>query len=277
MKDILVHVDASPAAHARLSFALAVAKGFGARLSALHLTAEPFMRGVSTHAPADVIDQHVSLANAAADEVLADMTAQATGQAVVFRGLKASGNLDRLPGLLARDGRNSDLVIVGQPDPESGGSDDEALVEAAFMETGRPALVVAHDHVPQFPFRRVLIAWNASRQASRAVHDAMPLLKAAEDVVVLVVDPDALGGVLGRAPGNGVIQHLAQHGVVARLRTVDSGRRRAGEVILTEAVTEGADLLVMGGYGHSKLREAFLGGATRKLLAAATLPILLSH
>ena len=122
-----------------------------------------------------------------------------------------------------------------------------------------------------------MVAWNASREASRAVHDALPLLVAAKEVVILVIDPDDVGATLGRQPGSGVARHLEHHGASVRVKTVESGRRRAGEVILAEATAESADLLVMGGYGHSKLREALLGGATRTLLADATLPILLSH
>jgi nucleotide-binding universal stress UspA family protein len=277
IKDILVHVDDSPAARARFDTALGLASPFGARITALHLIAEPFMRGVSTHIPGDVVQEHVAHAEVAADAVLAGLAAEAERRGVGFRPLKESGPLDRLPNLLARDARNSDLVIVGQPDPETGSSDDALLVEAAFMETGRPALLLPHVTVASAPFRRVLVAWNASREASRAVHDALPLLQAAEEVVVLVIDPETVGATLGRQPGTGVVAHLEHHGVPARLKTVESGRQRSGEVILAEAARETANLLVMGGYGRSKLREALFGGATRTLLADATLPVLLSH
>ena len=148
------------------------------------------MSGASRHAPAEVIHEHLALADAAADKVLAGMASDAELRGAAFRILKESGSLDRLPGLLARDARNSDLVIVGQPDPETGSSDDALLVEAAFMETGRPALVIPHAGAPRAPFDRVMVAWNASREASRAVHDALPLLVAAKEVVILVIDPD---------------------------------------------------------------------------------------
>jgi nucleotide-binding universal stress UspA family protein len=277
IKDMLVHVDDSPAARVRFDLALSLAAPFGARVTALHLLAEPFMRGLSTHIPVNVVQEHVAHAEDAADKVLAGLAAEAGQRGVGFRALKESGSLDRLPHLLARDARNSDLVIVGQPDPEKGSSDDALLVEAAFMETGRPALVVPHAGAPRTPFERVMVAWNASREASRAVHDALPLLVAAKEVVILVIDPDDIGATLGRKPGSGVAHHLEHHGASVRVKTVESGRRRAGEVILSEATAEAADLLVMGGYGHSKLREALLGGATQTLLADATLPVLLSH
>jgi nucleotide-binding universal stress UspA family protein len=277
IKDILVHVDDSAPARARFDLAVKLAEPIDARVTSLYLIPEPFMRGVSGHAPAEVIHEHVALANAAADRVLDGMATVAEERGVILRSIKETGSLDRLPGLLARDARNCDLVIVGQPDPTTGSSDDALLVEAAFMETGRPALVVPHAGAQRTPFERVLVAWNASREASRAVHDALPLLVAAKEVVILVIDPGDIAAALGRQPGSGVARHLEHHGASVRVKTLESGRRRAGEVILSEVATEAADLLVMGGYGHSKLREALLGGATRTLLAAATLPVLLSH
>lgn len=278
IKDILVHVDGSPAARSRFDVGLRLAAPFGARLTALHLIAEPFMRGVSSHARAEVVHEHVALAAEEADETLGALEVEAERRGVGFRPLKESGSLDRLPHLLARDARNSDLVIVGQPHPETGSSDDALLVEAAFMETGRPALVLPHGaSAIEAPFRRVLVAWNATREASRAIHDSLPLLQTAEEVVVLVVDPDTIAPMLGREPGSGAAAHLGHHGVNVRLVTIGSGRESVGDVLMAEAAREKADLLVMGGYGHSKLREALLGGATRSLLEHATLPVLLSH
>jgi nucleotide-binding universal stress UspA family protein len=277
IKDILVHVDASPAARGRFDLALGLAQPFGARVSALYLIAEPFMSGASSHAPAEVIHEHLAQAGAAADKALAAFPAEAERRGVALRLLKESGSLDRMPTLLARDGRNSDLVIVGQPDPKTGSGDEALLLEAAFMETGRPALMVPDSAAAAPPFHRLVIAWNASREAARAVHDALPLIQAAKEVVVLVVDPEDIGIALGRTPGSGLVQYLALHGVSARLKSVESGRRHAGETLMAEAKSEKADLLVMGGYGHSKLREALLGGATRTLLAEAALPVLLSH
>jgi nucleotide-binding universal stress UspA family protein len=277
IKDILVHVDDGAPARARFDLALALAQAFGARVTTLYLIAEPFMSGASRHAPTDVIQEHLALADAAADKVLAAIATDAEEHGVILRSIKETGSLNRLPGLLARDARNCDLVIVGQPDPTTGSSDDALLVEAAFMETGRPALVVPHAGALRARFDRILVAWNASREASRAVHDALPLLVVAKEVVILVIDPGDIAAALGRQPGSGVARHLEHHGVSVRVKTVESGRRRAGEVILSEATAEAVDLLVMGGYGHSKLREALLGGATRSLLADATLPVLLSH
>jgi nucleotide-binding universal stress UspA family protein len=139
IKDLLVHLDDTPASPARLEAALALATTCGARVTALYLIAEPFLRGVAgQHAPAEVIREHL----AEAEKLLAAAQETAVRRQVRLRTQRATGSLDRLPGLLARDARNTDLVIVGQPDLETGGSDETLLVEAAFLETGRPALVL---------------------------------------------------------------------------------------------------------------------------------------
>jgi nucleotide-binding universal stress UspA family protein len=109
------------------------------------------------------------------------------------------------------------------------------------------------------------------------VHDALPFLLAAEQTTVLIVDPQNLGGEVGDQPGAELAAHLARHGVRVEVKTVPGGGLAAGDAILAQAADESADLLVMGGYGHSRLRELVLGGATRQLLAQMTLPVLLSH
>ncbi len=109
------------------------------------------------------------------------------------------------------------------------------------------------------------------------MHDALPLLQLAQEVVVLVVDPQGIGSDLGREPGTGVAAHLVQHGVAARVKAVGGDRRNTGDLIMAEAQEEGADLLVMGGYGHSRLRKMLLGGVTQHMLDRAAVPVLLSH
>ena len=117
------------------------------------------------------------------------------------------------------------------------------------------------------PLRRILVAWNGSREAARAVHDALPFLLAAERTTVLIVDPQAQSSNVGEPPGADLAAHLARHGVRVEIKTVPGGGLAAGDAILAQAADEGADLLVMGGYGHSRLWEMVLGGATRHLLA----------
>jgi nucleotide-binding universal stress UspA family protein len=125
--------------------------------------------------------------------------------------------------------------------------------------------------------RRVLVAWNASRAATRAVNDAMPLLARAETVTVLCIDPAADGRAHGETPGMDIAVHLARHAVKARVETTVSGGIGVGNALLSRVSDIGADLLVMGAYGHARVRELLLGGATRTILESMTLPVLMSH
>ncbi len=145
------------------------------------------------------------------------------------------------------------------------------------LAVGRPVLVVPYAGRFEACGRRVLVAWNASRAATRAVNDAMPLLAGAETVTVLCVDPDEDRRAHGDVPGADVAVHLARHGVKARVESTASGGIGVGNAVLSRASDIGADLLVMGAYGHTRVRELLLGGATRTILESMTVPVLLSH
>jgi nucleotide-binding universal stress UspA family protein len=127
------------------------------------------------------------------------------------------------------------------------------------------------------PPRRAVIAWDGSREAARAAGDAVPLLQLAEDIVVLVVDPQQARSRFSDQPGADLTRYLTRHGIRARLKPVTSGSRGIAEVILGQAGEEGTDLLVMGGYGHSRFREMMLGGVTRHMLEHTTVPVLFAH
>lgn len=280
IKDILVHVDPGPAAIARLETVLALGGHFGAHVTVLHLIAEPYLRQLATgmagrHMPDDLIRAYEEQAEAEMAPVLAAARSAAERHRVTLLARRETGPLDRLPTLLAHHGRHADLVVVGRPDPESGGVDDTLLAEAAFMDTGRPALVLPHGWSGVLPPRHALIAWDGSREAARAVHDALPLLRQARETTLLVVDRRDISIRPGEQPGAEIAAHLARSEVRVSVRTVESRGAGIGEVILREAGP--ADLIVMGGYGHSRLREMLLGGTTRHMLERTTLPILFAH
>jgi nucleotide-binding universal stress UspA family protein len=125
--------------------------------------------------------------------------------------------------------------------------------------------------------RRVLIAWNATREAARAVSDAMPLLTSAELVTVPPIDPREGPHGHGELPGADIGLHLARHGVKAQIERTVSAGMPVGEVLLSRVADLGADLIVMGAYGHSRAREVLLGGATRSVLRSMSVPVLMSH
>jgi nucleotide-binding universal stress UspA family protein len=154
---------------------------------------------------------------------------------------------------------------------------DDALIEAALFETGRPVLITPYAGKFNSVGTRALIGWNASPQAARAVHDALPLLTHASSVTVLVIDAATGEAVHGEEPGADIAKLLARHGLEVTLHRVAGGGLSPGDVLLNEAAELNADLIVMGGYGHSRLREMVLGGATRTLLRQMTAPVLMSH
>ena len=278
IKQILVHVDDAPATEARLQAALALAAACEAQVEALYLVAEPFLRAsVGRHLPDGFVREHLAALEQEADARLAALQALAVAAGQTLATRRETGMLDRLPILLARRGRGADLTVVGSAGPAGGGGDETLLAEAAFMDTGRPALVVPAGWAGGLPPARALVAWDGSREAARAAGDAIPLLQQATDVVVLVVDAHAAGQRFGETPGAGLAAYLARHGVQARVKQVPGIAGGPGPTILAQLQEERADLVVMGGYGHSRIREMLFGGTTRHILDHTTAAVLLAH
>ena len=150
-------------------------------------------------------------------------------------------------------------------------------VHDLLRHSGRPLLVVPAGHASTVPPKRALIAWSPTREAARAVADAMPLLRLAERVDVVIVDPRSGDDAHGAEPGADIAAHLARHGLQVTVETRPSMNYSVAYAVLDRARDIGADLLVAGGYGHSRLREAVLGGTTRELLQTAHLPVLFAH
>ena len=146
-----------------------------------------------------------------------------------------------------------------------------------LRQSGRPVLVVPRDSRAMLPPKRAVIAWKPTREASRAIADAMPLLHRAEAVDVLVIDPEVGEAAHGGEPGADIAAHLARHGLKVDVVTRPRMNFSVAYAVLDYARAVGADLVVAGGYGHSRLREAMLGGTTRELLETAHLPVLFSH
>jgi nucleotide-binding universal stress UspA family protein len=178
-------------------------------------------------------------------------------------------------GTLAMHARYADLAVVGLS--RGGGTDfEQRLFEGVLFGAGRPVMVVPEALTVAKVPRRILVGWRPTSEAARAVHDAMPILEAAEAVRVLVVDErSALPE--GDDPGADIARHLARHDVPVDVKCVPTSGRSVTERLMEEARYFGADLIVLGGYGHSRLREWMLGGVTRDILTLSDAPILFSH
>jgi nucleotide-binding universal stress UspA family protein len=278
-KDLLVVLDAEPAARKRTELAAALAERFAAHLVGLYRLPTPRApRHFGYYDPAMLDPFFADLRERARNVAgtVREMFDHVTG----LRRLSAEWREipegpDANPALHAR---YADLIILGQLDPDR--EQAELILpppEQVALSSGRPVLIVPYagdfDHVG----RRVLIAWNATREAARAIGDAMPLLMAAELVSVLTIDPREGPDGHGELPGADIALHLARHGVTAQVERTVSAGLPVGDVLLSRLADLGADLLVMGAYGHSRMREVLLGGATQSVLRSMTVPVLMSH
>jgi nucleotide-binding universal stress UspA family protein len=276
-RDLLVVLDTDPSARVRIEIAAALADRFAAHLVGLYPLPMPEApRHFGYYDPALLNPFFEELRARARDA--ADKTRQTFEHIASRRGVSAEWReipegADADPALHAR---YADLTILGQFDPDKPDT-IRPRPEQVTLVSGRPILVVPN--VGNFADlgRRVVIGWNASREAARAVNDAMPLLTAAETVTVLTIDPREGPRAHGELPGADISLHLARHGVKAEIERTVSADLPLGEVLLSRVADLGADLLVMGAYGHSRARELLLGGATRSLLRSMTLPVLMSH
>ena len=183
-----------------------------------------------------------------------------------------SGDLGREVSRLAQ---YFDATVLEQPKPE--GPDTANVIEAVLFGSGRPVLIVPYIrlHVPS-QLRTVLVAWNEGRLAARAIADALPLLQMADRVEVVTVSGTNPRG-SRHASADMMAQHLAQHGIKADMKALAKGDVDIGSTLVSYAADVSADLIVMGAYGHSRLREIVLGGTTRTILQSMTVPVLMAH
>lgn len=173
--------------------------------------------------------------------------------------------------------RYADVAVMTRPSEGAGVELREEIIEGVLFHSGRPALIAPPGWTGTGVGKRVVVAWDASREATRALSEADDILEFAEAVTVLTVDakPKMFGH--GDQPGANIAAHLSRRGLPPEVRNVDSMGRSASRAILEEAQALNADLIVMGGYAHSRLRELVFGGATRELLRTATVPLLMAH
>ncbi|HHC29403.1 MAG TPA: universal stress protein, partial [Rhodobacterales bacterium] len=187
-----------------------------------------------------------------------------------------SAQMVALNGLVAHRTRFSDLVVLPRPYGEGRGHDCEAITEAAMFEGDVPVLIQPDG--TDFPqeINTVMIGWNESNEALRAVRAALPFLKQAENVNIAIVDPPQHGPERSD-PGGSLSQMLSRHGVRPEVSVLSKTLPRVCDVLLRHASDIGADMMVMGAYSHSRFRESILGGATRHILELAEVPVLMAH
>ncbi|MCZ7563505.1 MAG: universal stress protein [Burkholderiales bacterium] len=275
-KTILLHVDDSPQWPGRFEVAAKLAADFGAHLVGLCLLRRPELPGYVRSAEiAELIAKRAREAEArvksSRDMLLQRLSSQGlSGECRVVEGAPED--------LAAVHGRYADLLVVSQPDPGTSYY-AEAMqdIQSVIFAAGRPLLLVPYAGQVKALGTHVLVAWNASREATRAVTDALPLLRRASKVTVMVVRPREDAQAHGDVPGADIAAYLARHGVKVEVSAEHGTGIEVGELMLSRVADLNVDLVVMGAYSHSRLRQWILGGATRTLLESMTVPVLMSH
>ncbi|MGB0552370.1 MAG: universal stress protein [Alphaproteobacteria bacterium] len=272
-KSILVYTDRGTSAKIRLALAGKLAENHNAYIVGLAVRqTQIYPMGFVEIIPQDVINS----ISAQTEEAIVALHGSFEA-AMAACGLSANSEWRDATGdpsqRIAVHGRYSDLIIIGQPDPDVQFGLATELADDVLLQAGRPILVIPDTQKEADIGKRIMVAWNGSREAARAVADAMPLLKRAASVDVVSANPDDIGD----DPGADIGHFLARHGVTVEVSHTLTDGISIGDELLNRTADRNTDILVMGGYGHSRFRETVLGGATRHILRHMTVPTLLSR
>ncbi len=275
IKNILVHIDHSKACEHRVKAAIDLTTQYDARLSALFVVPDYFVPSyVEAQISTDIIAQISDQALERARETQAKVKAQ-----VEAAGLKVDCYIEEgnLVGIISDYSRYTDLLLLGQSQTGDPDNISEGLADHLVLEGGAPCLVIPYIGSRQTLGKRILLAWNGSRESARALRDALPVLGAADQVSVLMIKPKSHDEAHTATEEKVILSYLADHGIEAKIDLCIDKHLDPGDTILAQTSDNDIDLIVMGAYGHSRLREIVLGGATRHLLREMTVPVFISH
>jgi len=276
-KEILVTLEPGAALERRMLHAADLALTHEAHLVGLSVIEPINLAGYFSpglDALGEIEERHLRAAEAAARKVEAGFNTMCARLGLSGEWRLGTGDT---ADLTVAHARYADLTITGQMNPETPPPGSAArLPERLALASGRPVLIIPYVGRYEPIGNRVLVSWNRTREATRAVNDALPLLQKAEHVTVLSINPEQ-GDPQPNPPGADLALHLARHGVTVENSYTVAKDIAVGSAILSRAADLGADLIVMGCYGHSRLRELVLGGASREILGHMTVPVLMSH
>jgi len=279
IRDLLVLLDDSKFCKQRVMATLSFAADHGAHVVGVALAIRSTISDyIGVKLPAGFGESQREAVEKAAAKGIKRFEKMATEAGVSFETHIISKSAAKAPSTLAFYARHIDLTVLGQSDPDHGNASfNTALMEGVLFESGRPVYLVpyvgnkvAHAHV-------AVVAWDGGHKSARAVNDAIPLLKSRDETIILVINPDERAGAHGNIPGADITAHLARHGVKARIERTTNRDIGPDKVILNFLAETSADLLVMGAYGHSRLREMALGGVTQTVLREMTASVFMSH
>ena len=275
IKDIVLNLAVDNERDTARDYALSFARALDAHLTGVAFAYEPIAPGTIFDGVSDAIIATQRATNEEAARKAAKTFDEMARQAAVSaeaRVLSASAaGCGEVFGQLAR---RYDLSVVGQIQPD-GGFPQDLIVEAALFDSGHPVLVVPYIQAEPFKLDRVLLCWDGSRSAARAISDALPLIVRAKSIEVVSIA--AKDDKRDEVPGADIAHHLARHRLKVELKRIIAPDTEVADTILSYVADTATDMIVMGGYGHSRLREFLLGGATRAMLASMTVPTFMSH
>jgi nucleotide-binding universal stress UspA family protein len=277
IRDVMVHLDGSPEDEIRLEYGQALASGEEAHLIGIFTNllpelsiAMPFDGGAAAVVQVVAeLEEQARKEGAATAKRLKDRLSGIQGKAELRRFDETFGSMSIK---VAEQARYADLFVATRP---YGAGDTPVwldLIESVLFGSGRGLLIIPPGYRQQGPVRSVLMAWNGSREAARALGEGLSLVEKADRTVVLMIDPKP-----DAAMESEIKAHLSRHGVAPEIVSVESHGRQVADVVLDEAGRASADLVIMGGYGHTRLREQVFGGATLDMLTISDRPILLAH
>jgi nucleotide-binding universal stress UspA family protein len=276
-KDIIVFVDSASSSIHRLRIAADLAQRYAAHLIGVYLVPairnvhDGFARGeAAMRAVGERRRQEEERSVLEVGRQFAELARNDDIQAEFRLILDSEGDQN-----VALNSLYADLVIVGQTEPH--GLPQHWLPDRLLLASGVPVLVVPNEWTSDTIGGRIVIAWNASKEARRAITDALPLLSTAHSVKILIVDAAGNPDRHGEEPGANIARHLARHGAKVEVEQVSSNDAPIAEIVLDAAGGDKADLIVMGAHSHSRSRQLLLGSVTRAILKDATVPVLMAH
>ncbi|UWQ46380.1 universal stress protein [Leisingera aquaemixtae] len=276
-KSLLTVLTAAETATAPLAQVAALAEEFGAHADALCLGVDRTQTGYYyAGANAMVLQETLARAQEEAEAIQAGAVETLQCAGVPFATDSGVAQIADLGRHVARHARFSDLVVLGKPYGKEKRAEAEPIVESALFEGRAPVLVVPDKGEPLRRPKTVLVAWNESIEAMTAIRRSLPFLTGADLVRIAVIDPPQHGPERSD-PGGMLAQMLSRHGVTCEIDVLSKTLTRVSDILNRHAADTAADLIVMGAYGHSRFREAILGGATRNMLEQAAVPVLMAH
>jgi nucleotide-binding universal stress UspA family protein len=275
IKDIVVNLAVGERTNQASEYAISLAAAFDAHLTGIAFLYDPIVPiSGAGYIPGEVIESQERDSKAAAKAAIDRFAAASDRTGISADSLTVSASLAGVGEMFSRIARRFDLSVVGQAEPEKSAI-EEIIAEAALFESGRPVVVVPYIQKDPFKLDQVMVCWDGSRAAARAIGDAVPLLKKSKRVEIVIVANER--GKEDEIAGADLGEHLARHDLNVEVKRTVLGDVDVADVLLSHAADSGADFMVMGGYGHSRLREFVLGGVTRSIFRTMTVPVLMAH